>query len=188
MPAPDALSVFRIVMVPIIMALVLADGDLSHNYGIALALFVVTAFTDLFDGYIARRREATTILGAFLDTTADKMLVAGTLLALLAVDRVSAWVAFIIIGRELVVMALRALAGTAGTTVPPSGWGKAKAITQFVAIGFAILRPSVEVGPLLIDEWLMLAAAVITVISGLEYLIRFSPLFRGRIETPPGAP
>ena len=83
----------------------------------------------------------TTTLGSFLDTTADKLLVTGVLIALVAVERVSPWIAAIIIGRELVILALRGMVAVDGEVMPPSIWGKLKTNVQFVAIPLAIMRP-----------------------------------------------
>ena len=83
-------------------------------------------------------------------------------------------VALIIIGRELVILGLRGEAAANGTIVEPSIWGKLKAAVQFLAILLALVRFSHQLGPLLLDQWVMVAAAVITVISGAEYLARFS--------------
>ena len=178
MPLPDLLSLARIVAVPAIMVLVLTDG-LAHNFGLAAALFTVTALTDYADGYLARRRGATTVLGAFLDSTADKLLVSGALLALLAVDRVSVCVVFIIIGREVTIMALRGLVAVENSgLVKPSIWGKLKANLQFIAIGLAMLRLPEPWGPLYFDEWVMLAAVVVTVYSGAEYMLGFRHALR----------
>ncbi len=140
---------------------------------LAFVLFAVAAFTDFLDGYLARRWGLTTVLGAFLDSTADKLLVTGVLMALISVDRASIWVALIIVLREFVVMALRGLAAIEGELVRPSVWGKLKAVVQFVAIGFAIIRFSDPVGPLFFDEYLMWGAAAITVLSGWHYVARF---------------
>ncbi len=168
---PNQLAAARIVFVPLIMALVIRnrEGPLI----VATFLFVVAAFTDFLDGYIARRRGITTVIGAFLDSTADKLLVTGSLLALVAIDRVSIWAALIIIGREFIVMALRGLTAIEGQMVRPSVWGKLKAAVQFLAIGLAMLRLGNPVGPLFIDEWTMWLAVVITLLSGWEYLSRF---------------
>src|SRR5436853_471710 len=81
-----------------------------------------------------RRRRLETTLGSFLDTTADKLLTSGTLVALVSVGRASAWLATIIIGRELVIMGLRGLIAADGGVMKPSIWGKLKTNTQFVAI------------------------------------------------------
>lgn len=139
----------------------------------AAVLFLVAAITDFLDGYIARKRNITSVLGAFLDGTADKMLVTGTLLALLVVDRVSMWAALIIITRELVVTALRGLAALEGHLVRPSLWGKIKANAQFIALFWAILRFSEPWGPLYFDEYLMWLAVAATVLSGWQYVARF---------------
>lgn len=168
---PNQLALLRIVLVPIVMVLVLRVQDEPAILG--ALLFVVAAFTDFLDGYIARRRQQTTIMGAFLDSTADKLLVTGALLALLAVDRVSVWAALIIIVREFVVMALRGLTAIEGELVRPSVWGKLKAGVQFLAMALAMLRLGEPIGPFYLDEWVMWAAVAITVSSGWEYVSRF---------------
>jgi len=171
-----ALTYARILLVPVVMVLITLGDEVRFAYGIAAALFVAAALTDFVDGKLARKWGAVTSLGAFLDTTADKLLVTGVLIALVAQDRASIWVATIIIGRELMIMGLRGLIAADGIVMKPSIWGKLKANVQFVAITLAIIRWSVEIGPLLLDEWAMLIAAVITVVSGIEYLSRFSHL------------
>jgi CDP-diacylglycerol--glycerol-3-phosphate 3-phosphatidyltransferase len=86
-------------------------------------------------------------------------------------------VAIIIIGRELVILGLRGVVAAGGTVFAPSIWGKLKTNVQFVAILLAILRYDDPLGPLLLDEWAMLAAAAVTVLSAVEYLARFSSAF-----------
>ncbi len=167
----------RIAAVPVVMALVLvAPGDDAARAA-AAGLFVVAALTDFADGYLARRWRLTTTLGSFLDTTADKLLVSGALIALVDVGRASPWVAIIIIGRELVIMGLRGLVAADGVILKPSLWGKLKANVQFVAITLAIL-PGVGAGPMRLDEWLMWAAGAITVVSAIDYLMSFSSALR----------
>jgi CDP-diacylglycerol---glycerol-3-phosphate 3-phosphatidyltransferase len=167
----------RIAAVPVVMALVLvAPGDDAARAA-AAGLFVVAALTDFADGYLARRWRLTTTLGSFLDTTADKLLVSGALIALVDVGRASPWVAVIIIGRELVIMGLRGLVAADGVILKPSIWGKLKANVQFVAITLAIL-PGVGAGPMRLDEWLMWAAGAITVVSAIDYLMSFSSALR----------
>lgn len=166
----------RMALVPAVMALVLAE-----SYVPAAALFVFAASTDWLDGFLARRWDTATTLGSFLDTTADKLLVSGVLITLVAVGRASPWVATIIVGRELLILGLRgAVAMMDGFAFKPSIWGKLKANAQFAAILLAILRYPARLGPLLVDEWAMLAAAVITVMSAIEYVVRFSSVFAPR--------
>jgi CDP-diacylglycerol--glycerol-3-phosphate 3-phosphatidyltransferase len=173
----------RILMTPVIMALVLAEGTVDNNFAYALVLFVVAAVTDFLDGYFARKWNLTTVLGAFLDSTADKMLVTGSLLALIAVDRASVWVALIIIIREFAVMALRGMVALEGRIVKPSIWGKLKANIQFLAIGLAMIRVAEPWGPLYPDEWIMWLAAVITIISGWQYVSQFWSVARSADST-----
>jgi CDP-diacylglycerol--glycerol-3-phosphate 3-phosphatidyltransferase len=170
-------------MTPVIMALVLAEGTVGNNFTYAVVLFVVAAVTDFLDGYFARKWNLTTVLGTFLDSTADKMLVTGSLLALIAVDRASVWVALIIIIREFAVMALRGMVALEGRIVKPSIWGKLKANIQFLAIGLAMIRMAEPWGPLYLDEWIMWLAAVITIISGWQYVARFWSVARSTDST-----
>ncbi len=166
----------RMALVPVVMAFILAEAFVP-----AAALFVFAASTDWLDGFLARRWDTATTLGSFLDTTADKLLVSGALIALVAVERASPWVATIIVGRELLILGLRgAVAMMDGFAFKPSIWGKLKANAQFAAIMLAILRYPARLGPLLLDEWAMLVAALITVISAIEYVVRFSSVFAPR--------
>jgi CDP-diacylglycerol--glycerol-3-phosphate 3-phosphatidyltransferase len=161
----------RIVLTPVVMWLVLA-GDAPS---LAAGLFCVAAATDWIDGRLARRWGVTSDLGSFLDTTADKILVAGALIALLGVGRVSPWIVALILGREIVLMALRGLIAADGEVMAPSMLGKLKTSVQFIAIALAIVRPGDPIGGMYLDEWAMLAAAVITVWSGADYLARALP-------------
>jgi CDP-diacylglycerol---glycerol-3-phosphate 3-phosphatidyltransferase len=164
----------RILLVPVVMGLILLGPGRSAAYTVAAVLFALAAATDFVDGYLARRWAQTTTLGSFLDTTADKLLVSGALIALVDVGRASAWVAIIIIGRELLILGLRGVVAAEGTVFAPSIWGKLKTNVQFGAILLAILRYDEPLGPLLLDEWAMIVAAAITVMSAVEYLTRFS--------------
>ena len=167
----------RILLAPVVMALVLAGKDAEVP---AAVLFAFAAATDWWDGRLARRWNVTTTLGSFLDTTADKLLVTGVLIALLGADRVSPWIAAIIVGRELVILGLRGVVAVDGAVMQPSIWGKLKTTIQFVAILLAILRPGGPIGGEYLDEWVMLVAAFITVMSAVDYLQRFAPALTGR--------
>jgi CDP-diacylglycerol--glycerol-3-phosphate 3-phosphatidyltransferase len=171
-------TAMRIVLTPIVMGLVLV-GDGGDETGdaaiVGSALFCVAAATDWIDGRLARRWDVTTKLGSFLDTTADKMLVSGVLIALLAAERASPWIVALIIGRELVLMGLRGVIASEGAVMAPSMLGKLKTSIQFLAIALAIVRPGEPVGGLFVDEWAMFAAAVVTVWSAGDYLMRALP-------------
>jgi CDP-diacylglycerol--glycerol-3-phosphate 3-phosphatidyltransferase len=177
------ITYLRIALTPVVMALVLVGYRVRYAYVVAAVLFAIAAATDFFDGRLARRWKQTTMLGTFLDTTADKLLVSGVLVALVSVGRTSAWIAFIIIGREVLIMGLRgAVSAADGTVVKPSIWGKLKANVQFLAILLAIVRTSQRWGPLYLDQYAMLAAAAVTVGSAAEYFARFGGMLIGRRE------
>jgi CDP-diacylglycerol---glycerol-3-phosphate 3-phosphatidyltransferase len=163
----------RIVATPVVMALVV-----SHSYTAAAIVFIVVSATDWFDGRLARRWGVSSRVGSFLDTTADKLLVAGALIALVAVDRASPWIALIIIGREMVVLGLRAAVAAQGSHLEASMLGKWKATVQFVAIALVMLRPDVVIGGVFLDQWVLIAAAIVTAWSGVDYFVSFSSALR----------
>jgi CDP-diacylglycerol---glycerol-3-phosphate 3-phosphatidyltransferase len=167
-------SAVRILLTPVVMWLVL-EGEGDSAEVAALVLFCVAAATDWVDGRLARRWGVTSKLGSFLDTTADKLLVSGVLIALLAAGRASTWIVALIIGRELVVMGLRGVVASEGEVMAPSMLGKLKTSIQFLAIALAIFRPGERILGLYLDEWAMLAAAAITVASAADYLVRVLP-------------
>jgi CDP-diacylglycerol--glycerol-3-phosphate 3-phosphatidyltransferase len=176
----SGLTYVRVLLTPVVMALLLEGIDTPWAVATAAWLFAFAAITDFVDGRLARRWKQTSVLGSFLDTTADKLLVAGVLIALVQVGRASAWVAAVIVARELVILGLRgAVSAADGTVVAPSMLGKAKANVQFVAIVLAIWRPDVIVAGRFLDQWAMILAAVVTLWSAVDYLGRFA----GRLTT-----
>src|SRR6266545_2233216 len=163
------ITLVRIVLVPLLVALILADGDVRHAPALAAVVFLLASFTDFVDGYLARRWQQVTSLGNFLDTTADKLLVIGALVALEAIGVVNIWVVFVIITREVVVLGLRAVAASSSVVISASIWGKLKFNAQVVGITLAILHPDILIGSLRLDEWAMLAVAAISALSAVDY-------------------
>ena len=165
----------RIVATPVVIGLVL-----SRSYTAAAIVFATVAATDWFDGRLARRWHVSSRLGSFLDTTADKLLVTGALIALVAVGRASPWLAMVIIGRELSVLGLRAAVAAQGLHLEASLLGKWKATVQFVALALVMLRPEVTIMGAFLDQWLLGVAALVTVWSGIDYFVRFSSVLTSR--------
>ncbi len=160
---PNVLTVLRIVAVPVLVVALLdetPDGDV-----IAAVVFALAALTDGLDGYIARRRQQVTTFGKLMDPLADKMLVIAALISLVSLDRLAAWVAMVIIARELAVTGLRALAAERGVVIAASWLGKAKTGLQIAAV-LALI--AFDPTPVWADVLLYLAVAV-TVISGADY-------------------
>lgn len=171
---PNAITFFRVVLVPVLMTFLLVDvryGDLF-----ALAVFVLAAASDSLDGYLARRFRQTTALGAFLDPLADKLLVAAALISLVQIDKVSAAVAMVVIAREFAVTGLRMVAAVQGTVIAASKWGKAKTASQMLAIAVLIIEsrwitPHWEPPGPLISSYLVWLMLVLTVVSGVDYFV-----------------
>ena len=163
----------RIVATPVVMALVL-----GRSFTAAAIVFLAVSSTDWFDGRLARRWNVSSRLGSFLDTTADKLLVTGTLIALIAVGRASPWLSMAIIGRELSLLGLRAAVAAQGLHLEASTLGKWKASVQFVALTLVMLRPDVTFAGAFLDQWLLAVAALVTVWSGVDYFVRFSSSLR----------
>ena len=174
MNLPIALTLFRIVLVPLIIVFVISSDRVRVL--IAAVIFVAASLTDWLDGTMARRRNQVTQFGTLLDPVADKLLVAAALVALVQVEMVRAWVAMVIIGRELAVTGLRGVALSMGVVVPASSFGKLKTVSQYVAITLLILERGVppEYVPFhllsVVALWVMLG---LTVLSGADYFYRF---------------
>lgn len=161
----NAATVFRLGLTPVVLALVLTDHD-----GSAALVFALAAVTDYADGYLARRWGVATPVGSFLDTTADKVLVTGALIAVLSVGRVSPWAVLVIVGRELALMGLRGSAALGGRLVTASQLGRLKTATQFLAILATILDLDLKLGPLGIDQWALWVAVALTLWSAGDYV------------------
>jgi CDP-diacylglycerol---glycerol-3-phosphate 3-phosphatidyltransferase len=160
---PNVLTVLRIVAVPVIVVALL--DETPHGDDLAAVVFALAAVTDGLDGYIARRREQVTTFGKLMDPLADKLLIVAALVALVSLDRVAAWIAMVIIARELAVTGLRSLAAEKGVVIAASWMGKVKTALQVAAITALIIwYPA----PLAVDL-LVYAAVVMTVVSGADY-------------------
>jgi CDP-diacylglycerol---glycerol-3-phosphate 3-phosphatidyltransferase len=175
----NGISLARVVLAVPVIALVLLGPTVRYCFVAAAVLFLAAAATDFLDGYLARRWHCTSEFGVFLDTTADKLLICGALIALVAVGRASPWAALIIVWREITILGVKSAAATSGTVVHPTIWGKLKFNVQCLAIILAIVRYHHRIGPMYLDEWAMAVAVVVTVLSAWDYLAQFSSLLKG---------
>ena len=162
---PNVLTLLRIMAVPVIVVALLdetPDGDV-----IAAIVFALAAFTDGLDGYIARRNKQVTTFGKLMDPLADKLLVIAALVSLVSLNRITAWVAMLIIARELAVTGLRTIAAERGVVVAASWMGKLKTALQIAAV---IALIAFDPAPLWADL-LLYAAVAVTLISGADYFL-----------------
>ena len=167
---PNALTVSRLVAIPVLMALILVSFP-GHDQA-AAGLFVIVSLTDTLDGQIARRTGSVSDLGKFLDPLADKLFVLSVLIVLVQEGLIAAWVVVVIFSRELIITILRSVGATQGRVIAAAPLGKTKTVTQIVAVTLLILqRPYPAVVP--VADVAVAVAVVFTLGSGLDYLWRF---------------
>ena len=172
MNLPIGLTMTRIVAVPLLIVFLISSSRVHAL--IAAGIFIIAALTDWLDGLIARRRNQVTTLGTHLDPIADKLLVAAALVSLLQIDKVAAWIVYVIIGRELAVMGLRAVAAGVGVIVPASRLAKWKTVSQDVAVTLLIIEKGLDAAPFhAVATGVLWVALALTVVSAVDYFYRF---------------
>ena len=129
---PNLLTVVRILLVPVLVVALL--GNTPAGDVLAAVVFALASLTDFVDGYLARARDSITNFGKLMDPLADKLLIVAALISLVSLHRLAAWVAMVIIARELAVTVLRMGASQAGVIMPASNFGKLKTCVQIAAI------------------------------------------------------
>jgi len=182
---PNALTMLRIFLVPVLVVLLLTRTQ--HGLLLGTAVFGLGVLTDYLDGYFARKRNQITRLGILLDPIADKLLTAAAFISLVEMDAVPAWMVVIIVGRELVVTGLRNVAAGRGILIPASGLGKGKMVSQVVAIFLLLLGrrfPAFQL-PGLVALWVVV---VLALVSGIDYFRIFWKETSRPVPAPASAP
>jgi CDP-diacylglycerol--glycerol-3-phosphate 3-phosphatidyltransferase len=176
--APNVLTLLRILSVPAIVIILLTDFRGREITGFIIFLFA--SLTDMIDGFLARRKQMITVFGQLLDPIADKLLIASAFICFVERRIVPAWMAVIIIGREIAVTGFRAIASSKGLNIPASPLGKVKMVLEVVTLCLLILGPDIlgKLYPLSrLGLWLIIITAVS---SAVEYYIRFKPAVLSR--------
>lgn len=172
MNLPNKLTVSRVIAVPVFIA-----AFMSKYYIAAFIIFVAAAFTDLLDGKIARKRGLVTNFGKIMDPLADKILVYSALCLLLENGTIPVWTFIIILAREFIVAGMRTVAASEGIVIAAGMSGKIKTVLQMIAVPMLILAVgpfNILMLPSLIVFW---ASMVMTVYSGIEYIIKNKSIF-----------
>src|SRR5215831_6184346 len=179
MNLPNALTVGRIFLVPLLVVVLLTKFEGRLIFGVrkelvGAAIFGIAALTDVLDGYLARRRKQITTLGQLMDPFADKLLITAALISLVQLDLAPAWMVAIILGREFAVTLLRSIAAARGVIIPASPLGKFKMIAEVIAVLLLILggehlRELVVMGTIAL--WVAMVTATI---SGVDYYRQFN--------------
>lgn len=192
MNLPNKITIYRIFLTFLFMVFLFSKGVVFKS--LALFTFLLASFSDFLDGYLARKQNAITDFGRLMDPVADKVLVLAAFLAFVELKLVPAWMVVLIISRELIITSVRILASAKGRIISASKEGKHKTVSQifsiFAVLVFLILR---EVGIKVLSFWtpaveyyfrwsiffLMLITVILTLISGISYLIKNKDIFIG---------
>lgn len=193
MNLPNKLTIFRIILVPIMVIITFFNIDIK--WILVDVIFIIAAITDKLDGYIARSRNQITTFGKFLDPIADKILVLAAMLILVEAARLPAWIPIIVLFREFIVSGYRLVAvEKGGKVVAASVWGKLKTVTQMLAILLAFLDSNAFgacfTGSLsgfsfvynLIVTILMIVSVIATIFSGADYIVKGKDLFKEEVK------
>lgn len=188
MNLPNKLTIFRIILVPI-MVIIPFLGIQSELFGIPVtyliidAIFIIASITDKIDGYLARKNNQVTTFGKFLDPLADKILVLAAMIMLVEMNKLPGWIPIIVLAREFIISGYRLIAvEKGGVVIAASNWGKLKTVTQMIAIILAFIdlnafgecfTGNLQGVPLIFNilvTVMMLIQTVATVISGIQYM------------------
>lgn len=188
MNLPNKLTIFRIILVPI-MVIVPFLGIQSELFGIPVtylvidAIFVIASITDKIDGYLARKNDQVTTFGKFLDPLADKILVLAAMIMLVEMNKLPGWIPIIVLAREFIISGYRLIAvEKGGVVIAASNWGKLKTVTQMIAIILAFVDlnafgecftgnlQGVQLIFNILVTVMMLVQTLATITSGIEYM------------------
>lgn len=175
MNLPNKLTIGRILAIPVFIIVFIMD----YRYAAAV-IFILAAFTDMLDGKIARKYNLVTNFGKLMDPLADKLLVMSALVCLVQAGDVAGWMVIVILGREFIITGMRQVAAAQGTVIAAGTTGKIKTVTQMIAIPLLILENwpfsllSVNVPADMVFLWI---ALIMTIVSGVEYIIKNRQLF-----------
>lgn len=175
---PNLLTAYRFATVPLLLFCLRPEASTLTSL-FAFGLFLSGAFTDLADGYYARKHQSETVFGKLMDPLADKVMVAAALIMLIPMARVPAWIVVVILARELAITGFRGVAASAGIVVAASSAGKIKSVSQYVALCVLIFPLGVLPLPFLHDlgRMILYFAAGLTVWSGFGYFYRFQKVY-----------
>jgi CDP-diacylglycerol--glycerol-3-phosphate 3-phosphatidyltransferase len=189
MNLPNALTLARIFLVPLLVVVLVTKFEGRMIYGVRMeivgaAIFGLASLTDWLDGYLARRRQQVTTLGQLMDPLADKLLITAALLSLVQMDLAPAWMVTVILGREFAVTVLRGVAYSKGVVIAASPLGKFKMVSQVVAILLLILGYDHLQGFFVLGKIALWVAVITAVASALDYYRRFNHVLRQQPKEP----
>jgi CDP-diacylglycerol--glycerol-3-phosphate 3-phosphatidyltransferase len=195
MNTPNKLTITRIILAPIFMVFFMTEN--VYCRALSLVIFTVASLTDLWDGYLARKYGIITGFGKFMDPLADKILTSTAFISFAALGYVQAWVIMLIIFREFFITGLRSLAAYRGIVISPTLSAKFKTVLQMLTIVAILLYINLKtILPALgykgnffqlelvvqIFDWLVLITMVVTILTGIDYLIKNGRILKGVLK------
>jgi CDP-diacylglycerol---glycerol-3-phosphate 3-phosphatidyltransferase len=192
MNLPNALTLGRIFLVPLLVVVLLTKFEAAVVFGVrkelvGAAIFGVASLTDWLDGYLARRRQQVTALGQLMDPLADKLLITAALVSLVQMDLAPAWMVAVVLGREFAVTVLRSLAHSRGVSIPASPLGKFKMASQVTAVLLLILASEEVPIFLTLGRMALWVVVVAAVASAVDYYRRFNHVLTADAARPRSA-
>ncbi|MCI5823055.1 MAG: CDP-diacylglycerol--glycerol-3-phosphate 3-phosphatidyltransferase [Pararoseburia sp.] len=171
MNLPNKLTIFRVILIPFFVVLLLLDPSNQMYRYISLAIFIVASLTDMLDGKIARKYNLVTNFGKFMDPLADKLLVCSAMICLVETKQLAAWIVIVIIAREFIISGFRLIASDNGIVIAASYWGKFKTVFQMLMIIVLIANINRPVF-IVLGTILTYVALALTIISLVDYIVK----------------
>ncbi|MCT4544145.1 MAG: CDP-diacylglycerol--glycerol-3-phosphate 3-phosphatidyltransferase [Vallitalea sp.] len=172
----NKLTLFRVILIPFfLLSLYVIDAPYGNIIGVII--FIVACLTDFLDGHIARSRNLVTNFGKFMDPLADKLLVSSALIYFVESQELAAWIVIIIISREFIISGFRLVAANTGKVIAAGWWGKIKTATTMVMIIVVLCSFDFE-GIVVIEQILIYASLLFTIISALDYITKNVDVFK----------
>ena len=171
MNLPNKLTIMRVILIPFFVFFLLSPYFPAYGNYIAVAIFIVASLTDMLDGKIARKYNLVTNFGKFMDPLADKLLVCSTMICLIELDRLAAWIVIVIIAREFIISGFRLVASDNGVVIAASYWGKFKTTFQMLMVIVLILDIQMPFFQIL-GTVLTYVALILTVVSLIDYIVK----------------
>ncbi len=169
---PNAITMLRVGIIPVLFFL-LSDPGQVWSLIIAI-LFIMAAFTDLLDGYVARKYHIVTNIGKFLDPIADKLIVNTAMILMIPIGRIPAWIVAFIIIRDFIIDGIRTIATSEGVVIDASKLGKRKTLCQIFAVSALMIHyPFIGADAHIVGIVILYIALWLTIHSGVDYLLKF---------------
>ena len=171
MNLPNKLTLFRVILIPFFVAVLLTDCFGAASKWVALSIFVIASLTDLLDGKIARKYNLVTTFGKFADPLADKLLVISAMICLVELSKLKSWIVIVIVAREFIISGFRIIAAEKDVVIAASWWGKFKTTFQMIMVIMLIADIDLE-GWRIASAVVTYIALILTVISLVDYIIK----------------